>query len=212
MKSTNSQTVLESFIGRLSGIFAGAMCVLAVFQGTAHAALTLNVKTGTTSYSGAGVATGVGTVWNNMLGQSTASYTVNNAVDSNGNTLTNVNITVSTSGTQLNAYSSINYGDPNPQNLMESYYFGGNFTVSLAGLAQGSYTLLVFAHGNNTNQNSTVTWGSQNGTTGISGGEFRNLYTTGAQGYSYILLTGTVGSSSNLSFTATSYLNGFQLV
>jgi len=198
----------QRLIRKVAGIILALLAIPAMARGN----VTINVATGNSSYRGAAAASGVGTVWNNLPGQSTASYTVANAVDSNGNTLSNVNVTVSTTGAALNAYSSVNYGNPNPVNLMSSYYFGGNFTVSLTGLAEGSYTLLVFAHGNQTNQNSTVTWGSQNGTTGNSGGQFRNLFTPGAQGYSYIQLTGSVGSGSNLAFTATSYLNGFQLV
>jgi polygalacturonase len=175
-------------------------------------ALVINVHTGSGTYNGTAVVPDTGTDWNNIAGQSTASYTLSTVLNSGGNTVSGVSIAVSTTGSQLYAYSSANYGDPNPLNLMSGYFFGGNFTASISGLPAGSYMLYVFAHGNLTNQNSTVTWGSENGTSGSSGGEFRNLYTAGAAGYSYVLLTGAVTSSSNLTFTSTGYLNGFQLV
>jgi len=172
---------------------------------------------GATAYTGSAVASDAGTTWNQLLGSSSVnSYTVSNVLDSNGSTVPGVSLTVSSTDTQIRSYAASSPGNPNPLNLMRDYFFGGNFTVSLSGLPQGNYFLYVFAHGDQANQSSTVTVAAANGggsgTTSATGSDNRDLFVANAEGYSYLKFTPNVGAAGSLSFTATGYFTGFQLV
>ena len=172
---------------------------------------------GATAYAGTAVASDPGTTWNQLLGSSlVASYTVSNVLASNGTTVPGVSLTVSSTDTQIRSYAASSPGNPNPLNLMRDYFFGGNFTVSLNGLPQGNYVLYVFAHGDQANQNSTVTVAAANGggsgTTSATGSDNRDLFAPNAEGHSYLKFAPNVGAAGSLSFTATGYFTGFQLV
>jgi pectin methylesterase-like acyl-CoA thioesterase len=172
---------------------------------------------GATAYTGTAVASGSGTTWNQLLGSSSVtSYTVSNVLASDGITVAGASLSVSSTDTQIRSYAASSPGNPNPLNLMRDYFFGGNFTVSLSGLPQGNYFLYVFAHGDQANQNSTVTVAAANGggsgTTSATGSDNRDLFAANAEGYSYLKFAPNVGASGSLSFTATGYFTGFQLV
>lgn len=172
---------------------------------------------GATAYAGTAVASDPGTTWNELLGSSSVtSYTVSTVLASNGTTIPGVALAVSSTDTQIRSYAASSPGNPNPLNLMRDYFFGGNFTISLSGLPQGNYFLYVFAHGDQANQNSTVTVAAANGggsgTTSATGSDNRDLFAANAEGYSYLKFTPVVGATGSLSFGTTGYFTGFQLV
>lgn len=169
-----------------------------------------------TIYSGTAAAPDTGTVWNSFpetLG-STA-LTLTDVVMSDGGP-SPYDVSVTTSGPELKVYTQTSSGNPNPLDLMKDYAYGGTYTVTVSDLPEGTYHLYVYGHGDNVSQGSTVTIDAANGggtaTAGTSGTQYRNLFTSGAEGYSYLKFEPTVGPSGTLVFTAASYLNGFQLV
>lgn len=166
------------------------------------------------SYTGTAAAPDTGTFWNAISSQSTSSFTLSNVRDSGGRT-TIYDVTISSSGGDIRTWNDTSLGNPNPSALMSDYTWGHTYTVTLSELPAGNYFLYVYAHGDQANQNSTVTVAAANGgasgTTGATGTEYRNLSTTGAEGYSYLRFATTVGASGTLSFSAV-YLNGFQLM
>jgi len=171
-------------------------------------------KSSTPNYSGTGVAPDAGTVWNSLVAPTAATYTQNNLSTSAGlATATSVTIT-RTNGQVIKTWDDSTVGNPNPVDLMREYLYQGPYTVTLTNLAAGTYTLFVFAHGNNTGQNSTITLdaaqGGASGTT-IDTGDYRNLLKPGAAGTTYLALTGSVGAAGTFTFTTSSHLNGFQL-
>ena len=157
----------------------------------------------------------VGRVWNNIAAQSTSSHTLNNVIGANG-TPTTCDVTVSSSGATIKAWNETTLGNPNPSALMSDYLYGNAYTVTVTDLPPGSYQLYVYAHGDAVAQGSTVTVHADNGggsaTAGTTGIEYRNLSTAGAEGYSYLKFQPVVGASGTLVFTASAYLNGFQLL
>jgi pectin methylesterase-like acyl-CoA thioesterase len=172
---------------------------------------------GAAAFTGTAVASDPGTTWNQLLGSSSVtSYTVSNVLASNGATVPGASLTVSSTDTQIRSYAASSPGNPSPLDLMRDYFFGGNFTISLSGLPQGNYFLYVFAHGDQANQNSTVTVAAANGggsgATSAAGGDNRDLFAANAEGYSYLKFAPNVGAAGSLSFTATGYFTGFQLV
>lgn len=166
------------------------------------------------SYTGTAAAPGDGTIWNAISAQSTSSFTLSNVLDSKGKS-TPHDVTISSSGGDIKSWSNSTLGNPNPSALMSDYLFGHTYTVTISELPVGNYFLYVYAHGDQANQNSTVTVAAANGggsgTTATTGTEYRNLYTAGAESYSYLKFQPTVGAAGTLSFTS-SYLNGFQLI
>ncbi len=174
-----------------------------------------NVDVGDDAYTGIGVADDAGTTWNHFPRSTSTSMTINGIQASDGSALPGVDVTISTTGPSLKEYGADSPGDPNPLNLMRDYYYDGDFSVDVSGLDAGSYELFVFAHGDQANQNSTVTVAAANGggsgTTAGSGSDNRNLFTTGAEGYSYLRFPVSVDGSGTLSFTATDKLTGFQV-
>lgn len=165
------------------------------------------------THSGTAASPDTGTVWNGIGAQSTSSFTFSNVLDSKG-AATPYDVTISSSGSTIKTFSNSTLGNPTPSALMSDYAFGNTYTVTLAELPVGNYFLYVYAHGDQANQNSTVTLAAGNGgatgTTAATGTDYRNLTVTGAQGYSYLKLQASVGASGTLVFT-TGYLNGFQL-
>ena len=171
------------------------------------------------NYTGTAVASDSGTNWNSAViaNSTTTNLTLANVSDSLGNA-TGSSITITnTGGTAINRFSDATAanGDPNPVLLMQDYTFSGTYLVTITGLTSGTYTLYAFAHGNAANQNGTITLNAANGgasgTEGSTGTEYRNIFTSGAQGYSYLKLNGTVSGTGVFSFTVANYLNGFQL-
>lgn len=169
-----------------------------------------------TPYSGTAAAPDTGTVWNvfpETLGST--SLTVPDVVTSTGSP-TPYDVSISTTGSELKVYTQATSGNPAPVDLMGDYAYGGTFTVTISELPEGEYHLYVYAHGDNVGQGSTVTIDAANGggtaTAGTTGTQYRNLSTSGAEGYSYLKFEPAVGPSGTLVFTASSYLNGFQLV
>lgn len=177
-----------------------------------------NADVGDNAYTGIGVAPDPGTTWNQFPDTTANTRTVTDIAASDGSTLSGVDITITSSNTVdgIKEYGADSPGNPNPLNLMRDYYYGGDFTVDIAGLNAGNYELYVFAHGDQANQNSTVTVAAGNGggsdTTAGSGSDNRDLMASGAEGYSYLRFPVSVGTGGTLSFVSTGYLTGFQVV
>ena len=193
------------------------LCCMATLTALVHTeAATINLEfDGGSPYMGTAAAPDSGSSWNKVSSTPETSTTLTNVVDSNGAN-TAVGITITSSSNKINIYSADSDGNPNPKELMRDYAFGATYTVTLSDLSAGSYFLYVYAHGNIANQKSVVTVaqtnGGASGTTGDSGTEFRNIQTDSAEGYSYLKLPVTVpAGQSTVSFTADSYINGFQL-
>lgn len=198
-------------IAALSALFA------LVLPSLATAALTFNLdldKSSGNTFSGLGVAPGAGTYWNTFLVPSASSLTLSSVRDSS-NTVTSASITISrVNGSNFSSWDNAGAnGNPNPVALMRDYLYSGPYRVALSNLPAGSYSLFLYAHGDNTGQASSASLDAANG--GASGnttdtGEYRNIFQPGAEGNSYLRLTGTVGGAGTFTFTTT-YLNGFQL-
>jgi polygalacturonase len=140
------------------------------------------------------------------------SFTSNNVTDSSAH-VTACSITVAGS---FSSWPDTTTGNPNPVNLMADYFFNGPYTITFSNLAQGTYALYDYAHGNALDQNSVVTVSAGNGGASASTtanatytSNFRD--TTAGPGVAYVVLNGTVGSSGTFTFTNASYLNGLQL-
>lgn len=167
-------------------------------------------------YSGTAAAPDAGTVWNSFAEKlGVTSHTLMNVAASNGSA-TPYDVSISTDGPELKVYTQTSLGNPSPLELMKDYGYGGTFTVTVSELPEGTYQLYVYGHGDQAAQGSTVAIDASNGggsaTAGTTGTEYRNLTTTGAEGYSYLRFEPTVGPSGTLVFTVASYFNGFQLV
>lgn len=175
----------------------------------------INVDFGAVPYSGTAAASDTGTVWNTISSQAGKSITMTDVMASNGSP-TPYDVSVSTTGASISVYNNTTLGNPNPLNLMSDYAFGGTYTVTLSDLPAGNYQLFVYAHGDQANQGSTVTIDASNGggsaVAGTTGDQYRNIQTTGAEGYSYLKFDPLVGPSGTLVFTVANYINGFQLV
>jgi hypothetical protein len=179
-------------------------------------AIQLNVDCGSGAvHTNTAAAPLAGKMWNNVPGQSTSSYTINNAISATGGATT-CDVTISSSGTTIKAWNETTLGNPNPSALMSDYLFGNTHTVTVSDLPEGNYQLYVYAHGDAVAQGSTVTIDAANGggsaAAGTAGDQYRNLTTAGAEGYSYLKFQPAVGASGTLVFTVSSYLNGFQLL
>lgn len=180
---------------------------------------TVNVdinRSNTPNFSGAGVAPGTGTVWNSFVAPTAATHTQNNLSDSIG-AATAASVTITrTNGQSIKTWddAAASKGKPNPADLMRDYLYQGPYTVALSNLVPGTYTLYVFAHGNNTGQNSTITLGAANGgasATTIDTGDYRDILQPSAAGNTYLALSGTVGAAGTFTFTTSNNLNGFQI-
>ena len=202
----------------LTPVFTGLVSLLPL-QPLKADCINLDINKGSSpTHSGTAVAPDAGTFWNSLVSPAASTITLTD-VKNSANVATGVDITITrTNGGNFSAWDDATAatGNPNPVALMREYLYGGPYQVTCASLAPGAYTLYVFAHGNAANQNSTVTLAAANGgasgTTGNTGTEWRNLLTTGAEGYSYLKLSGTTDASGTLSFTTTVNLNGFQLL
>lgn len=173
-------------------------------------------RSNTPNHTGTGVAPDPGTVWNSLVPPSAVTYTKPDLSDSNGNSSA-IAVTISRSnGQNIKVWddAAVSTGNPNPPDLMREYLYQGPYTVTLTNLTPGTYTLYVFAHGNNTGQNSTITLDASNG--GASGtttdtGAYRDILQAVAAGNTYLAQTGPVGAAGIFTFTTSSHLNGFQL-
>jgi pectin methylesterase-like acyl-CoA thioesterase len=163
------------------------------------------------NYTGLAVAPGDGLVWN---GITTGAPNLTDLLAASGEPTT-VDLAVTSSG-GFSAWSNTTNGAPNPLLLMQDYYFGNTYTATLSSLPPGSYQLIVYAHGDQDAQTSTVTVSAANGGgtkgTAANGGAFRDAFATGAEGVAYVKFTPTVGAAGTLQFSSGNYLNGFQLV
>jgi len=181
-------------------------------------AATLNFdlnRAGDALYSGTALAPDPGTTWNEIVAG--AAMTVSGALDSTG-APTSVGMTVTPfdGDATPRAWSNGSNGSPNPADLMSEYLYPGNgtqYSVTVSGLAAGSYSLYVYAHGDQPNQTSLITVDAANGgasaSTGETGADWRDIYS--ADGPPAVTLPATVDGSGALTFT-TSYLNGFQVM
>lgn len=181
--------------------------------------INVDINKGTSpNYSGTAVAPDAGTFWNSLISPAASTITLTN-VKNSANVATNVDITITRSnGSNFLVWDDATAatGNPNPVPLMREYLYGGPYQVTIASLTPSAYTLYVFAHGNAASQNSTISLATANGgasgTTGTTGTEWRNLFTPGADGYSFLKLSGITDGSGTLTFTTTVNLNGFQLI
>ncbi len=171
-------------------------------------------------HSGTAAAPDSGTVWNIFPEMSEMSHTLTDVASTTGAS-TPVDVAVTTtSGDGFKVYTQGSLGNPNPVGLMGDYAYGGTFSVTVSDLPEGSYQLYVYAHGDQADQGSLVTISAANGggsaTAGQTGSQYRNLETSGAEGYSYLRFDPVVGVDGTLEFTVGSgtsgYFNGFQLV
>lgn len=167
-------------------------------------------------YAGTAISTGSGTEWIQFYSPTgtVSSVSLTNVVDAGGNA-TDYDISILTSE-GWNIYTDVSLGNPNPTNLMADYLYQGPYIITVSNLPPGDYNLYVYAHGDQSNQVSTITVDAANGgdtgaTTGL--GEYRNIYQTAvvAEGNSYVSLTATVSGSGTLAFSTSDFLNGFQL-
>ncbi len=166
------------------------------------------------SYTGTAAAPDSGTVWNSVTGGGT----VGNLMNSLGQTLTNVSVTLTSSSGSYNFYNDNSSGNPDPLALMSGYIFGATYTVVISNLAPNQpFGLYAYSHGNVDNQTGTITLAPANGgasaSTQATGNtaDFRDIYLYG-QGYDYVALDGLSDGNGNFAFTVVNYLNGFQLV
>ena len=176
--------------------------------------LQLDCTTGGHTYSGTAVSSDNGTNWIDFVSPSDdlSTVTLDNVADSDGNE-TGFDITISKEDL-WNIWYNDTTGTPNPVGMMGDYMYCGPYTVSVGSLPPGDYNLYVYAHGDSSNQVSTITLSDVNGggsVTTTDEGEFRNIYQTGSVSNSYVKLSGTVGASGTLTFVSSMYLNGFQL-
>ena len=177
--------------------------------------INFDVNRGSGTYSGTAIAGGTGSSWNGWGDSSYGAgpYVIDDIVDSHGNVLDPVQITVDGSSCRSWSVSDASAGNPNPVLLMQDYIWEGSHTITVSGLPDGEYDLYVYAHGDVTGQASTITVSPTNGgamafTTDI--GEYRNIYGTNALSNAYVVVEGSVSGTATFSFD-TQYLNGFQL-
>lgn len=176
-------------------------------------AINVDVNTGATSHNGPAAAPGNGPHWN---GISTTTTSLADLWAADG-AATPVDLLVTSSG-GFSAWSNATNGSPNPVLLMQDYYFGNTYAVTLSALPAGSYRLYVYAHGDQDSQTSIITLAPANGggTTGTvqagASGAFRDVFATGAEGVAYVKFDAVVGETGTLQFSSGNYLNGFQLV
>lgn len=166
-------------------------------------------------YSGRGAAPDSGTFWNIFNAQATNQQTITNATAADG-TPSGLNITLTADGNDMRAWSDSSLGNPTPSGLMDDYFYGNTYTVTISKLPAGDYELYVYAHGDQADQNSTVTIHPKNGgasaTLGSTGTQYRNINTSSAEGYAYLKFKPVVGTDGTLTFSAARYLNAFQLI
>jgi pectin methylesterase-like acyl-CoA thioesterase len=193
---------------------ASGLLAAQLLSASSRAATTINVDMdhGAT-YSGTAAAPDLGTKWNSISGGGTLST----VLDSQGNTLSGVTITFSSSSGVFKLYNDTTSGNPNPAALMSDYTYGATYTFAVTGLIPGqAYGLYAYSHGNVDNQTGTVTLAAANGGASASttptgdNSNFRNTSMYG-QGFNYVVLNGTADGSGNLNFTVVNFLNGFQL-
>ena len=205
---------------------AGLLSLLTTIAGTNQAAqaeaiesftLNMDLNNGASyNYSGTAMAQDSGTFWNSFdVSSSPSTLTISNVQDSEGNTLSGVDVTIaSKNGAGISRWSNDGLSTPNPLLLMRDYTFGNTYNVTVSGLPAGTYNFWYYGHGDQNDQAGTVTVSSENG--GGSGSTAnselgRDLF-NGGEGISYASFSGKpVGSSGTFSFQVANFLNGFQL-
>ena len=175
---------------------------------------------GSPTYSGTAIAPDAGTFWNPLPGTATDEETTSSLFNVNNSfgEMLGVNIVMTnTAGIRIRAFNAASPGAPNPLDLMSDYTYWNEYRIDITGLVAGDYTLYAFGHGDQVDQNSTITLdalnGGASGVTATNGITYRNIYSVAppAEGYSYLKLDGTVDGSGVFSFNVANYLNGFQL-
>lgn len=182
----------------------------------ASLAINVDINHGAT-YSGTALAPDSGTVWNGLsITDSPVSLTITDISDSQGNTLSGIDVTMeSHDGTsQINRYAAGGPTVPNPTDLMIDYSFSGTYDVTVSGLSAGTYDFWYFGHGDQNNQAGEVTVDAANGGGGgttADSPQGRDLV-NGGNGISYVFVGGvTVDGSGIFAFQVDNYINGFQL-
>ncbi len=208
--SVETSADLSSWTPRTNGVDAEIEVIPSIGQG-----VNVDVNNATANnYAGLAVAPGSGTVWN---GVTTTATSLTDVKDSGG-AVTSVDVAVTSSG-GFSAWSNTGAtsGAPNPALLMQDYFFGNTYTITVSGLAAGVYQLYVYAHGDVDSQTSTVTVAASNGggvkgTAQAGANTFRDAFAANAEGVAYVRFTPTVSATGVLQFSSATYLNGFQLV
>lgn len=210
--SVQTSQDLSTWLTRTAGVDAEVEVI--PYLGTAIN-VDVNGSVGT-NYSGLAIAPGAGVTWNHFGTPASNPGVLSDLVDTQG-APTTIDLSVSSSGGAFYIWTNTTNGAPNPSLLMQDYLFGSAYTFTLSGLPAGNYQLVVYAHGDQDNQTSTITISAGNGggqkSTATSGvGLFRDVFASGAEGVAYVRLSPTVGADGVLQFTAGNYANGFQLV
>ena len=192
------------------------------FASVAGGALTINADVdrggSVNTYSGVGVAPDSGTVWNSLpvVQDASGDITVEDALDSNGNS-TGVSIVMNRDGGgTLKVYDDSSTGNPNPSDLMRDYGYWDGWSVTFSGLDAGTYYLYGMGHQNKIDGTCSYTLDAANGGASAETTEtlsdFRDIFQTDAEGNTYVKLEATVDDSGVLSFTTSAGINGFQLL
>ena len=158
-----------------------------------------------------------GTNWNALIvGYGTSVPIVtNNIHDSLGVAFPGVSVTFSntTAGGAQYTWNDASPSIPNPPDLMRTYTFFATYNVTVSGLAPGKYDFWYYGHGDQANQQGTVTINTNNG-----GGTFTSANSllgrdiTAGIGIAYTNFNGlTVGNDGVFRFQVANYLNAFQL-
>jgi hypothetical protein len=151
-----------------------------------------------TPFSGQGAYSDTGNdYWNNTL--STDNPTLSDLVASDGSTVTEIDVTVSGGG---------GYEDTGKSNYLLSDYFYGESTTVISGLnPEGSYTVYVYACGDQSGQGSDITVGGVTQSTSNSGDP--DSYSLGVN---YVVFETTADIIGRIIIAAGDKINGFQLI
>ena len=174
------------------------------------------------NYTGTAIAEDEGTVWNEVdIGGRPTSITVSDMSDSDGVTQSGVDVTLAgVDGASINRYNDTGSFSPSPLNLMSGYSYGAEYDVTISGLEAGSYyKVYAYLCGNNEGQGGGLAIASANGGSGIdsyayvtaTGASFRDIYSGGGEGVSYLVDTAVVDENGDLSMRVDTYANGFQI-
>lgn len=186
--------------------------------------LDLNRDDNSPTYSGVGVAPDSGTTWNSIVpadydpGASEPAPSITNVLDSTG-AATSATITISVPDGNFNIWSNDSNGNPTPTDLMAEYTYSNVYTVSVSGLAPGSYNLYAFGQGDQDSQSGSfelavANGGASSGPADLTGdANFRDITRPDGLGLTYHVLSGTVDGSGVLEFSTPTggYINGFQV-
>lgn len=206
---------------RKKAIIAGASVAIAAFgvlamSGAARAAaINFDIdRDGNNTYSGVGVAPDTGTTWNSVpVTQNGTGYVIiGDSLDSQGNS-TGVSLSVDRDGGGTMKIFDSTANNPIPSDLMRDYGYWSGWTAALSGLNAGAYDVYVYGVNNDANSGSTWTLDASNGgASGTMTGASRDVFSSGAEGVSYVKLAATVDGSGALTFSGGDNFNGFQII